>query len=227
MSDDQPNGDDRTRTDAPAVHRLPFRSWHPRKHCPEVPSRRTLPPQRLHPLACASLPSSFVCCWSPPSGYRCNCGDLEAMPFHTKGEPREALMVQSIVRDHHWILPRRNAVELPAKPPLFHWLGAAVSFVRGHIDEGTVRLPSAVCSLIAAVIVLATGFVAVGCGGRSDGHTDAADQLRMVAGRNQRARRHDLDARSHCGVLRPAHSPYERRTPARARACGSAAYGRC
>jgi 4-amino-4-deoxy-L-arabinose transferase-like glycosyltransferase len=85
---------------------------------------------------------------------------LNGMPFHTKGEPREALMVQSIVRDGQWILPRRNGVELPAKPPLFHWLGALAARLHGGIDEGTVRLPSAICSLLAALIVLVTGTIA-------------------------------------------------------------------
>jgi 4-amino-4-deoxy-L-arabinose transferase-like glycosyltransferase len=85
---------------------------------------------------------------------------LSRPPFHTKGEPREALVVQSIVRDNEWVLPRRNAVELPSKPPLFHWLGALAARARGGVDEAAVRLPSALSSLGAALIVLVTGTVA-------------------------------------------------------------------
>lgn len=82
---------------------------------------------------------------------------LDRTPFHTKGEPREAIVVQEIVHKGSWILPRRNGVELPAKPPLFHWLGAITSQLRGGVDEGGVRLPSAVLSLIAVLVIFVTG----------------------------------------------------------------------
>lgn len=67
-------------------------------------------------------------------------------PFHTRGEPREALVVQEMVRSGDWILPRRNGVELPSKPPFFHWFGAAVSLAHGAVDEWSVRLPSVLAS---------------------------------------------------------------------------------
>lgn len=79
------------------------------------------------------------------------------MPFHTKGEPREALVVQEIVRSGNWVLPRINREEIPSKPPLFHWLGALVSLARGTVDEWSVRLPSALLSLAGVLAVFAAG----------------------------------------------------------------------
>ncbi len=87
---------------------------------------------------------------------------LGRTPFHTKGEPREAVVIADIVQQQRWVLPRRNGVELPAKPPLFHWLGALESLRAGTIDERSVRLPSAVSSGAAALVVFATGAVALG-----------------------------------------------------------------
>lgn len=137
------------------------------------------PPSTVEPVAAEPVPSPALPVPIPESVRRTNLGSLflaallvaalwvplqlwglDGMPFHTKGEPREALMVQSIVRDGQWVLPRRNAVELPAKPPLFHWLGALAALGRGGVDEGAVRLPSAVCSLLAALIVLVSGTIA-------------------------------------------------------------------
>jgi 4-amino-4-deoxy-L-arabinose transferase-like glycosyltransferase len=87
---------------------------------------------------------------------------LGSTPFHTKGEPREAVVVAEIVQSGHWILARRNAVELPAKPPLFHWLGAVASHLAGTVSELTVRLPSAVQSLAGALLVYLAGAVFYG-----------------------------------------------------------------
>ncbi|MEO8605657.1 MAG: glycosyltransferase family 39 protein, partial [bacterium] len=80
---------------------------------------------------------------------------LGRAPFHTRGEPREAVVVQQLVASGDWILPRRNASALPRKPPLFYWLGAAVARVRGVVDETTVRLPSALLSGGAALALTA------------------------------------------------------------------------
>jgi 4-amino-4-deoxy-L-arabinose transferase-like glycosyltransferase len=78
---------------------------------------------------------------------------LERTPFHTRGEPREAIVVQDLVARSHWILPRRNAVTLPRKPPLFYWLGGATSHAVGRVDERSTRLPSALQSGAAALLV--------------------------------------------------------------------------
>jgi len=82
---------------------------------------------------------------------------LEARPFHTKGEPREGLVVWEMTHGGGWILPRRNGTELPSKPPLFHWLGAVASRLHGATDEWSIRLPSAGLSLLGLLGVFAAG----------------------------------------------------------------------
>lgn len=79
------------------------------------------------------------------------------IPFHTKGEPREALVVREILLTGNWVLPRVNEVEIPSKPPLFHWLGALVALARGTTDEWSARLPSALLSLAGILAIYVTG----------------------------------------------------------------------
>lgn len=81
---------------------------------------------------------------------------LGRTPFHTRGEPREAVVIQDLVANRHWVLPRRNATQLPRKPPLFYWLGGIAATARGSVDEYSVRLPSAVQSGAAALLLTAT-----------------------------------------------------------------------
>jgi 4-amino-4-deoxy-L-arabinose transferase-like glycosyltransferase len=87
---------------------------------------------------------------------------LDLTPFHTKGEPREAVVVQDLVRNGNWILPRRNNVQLPRKPPLFYWLAGAAAHARGAVDEASVRLPSAVLSGLAALLLAGVATVLYG-----------------------------------------------------------------
>jgi 4-amino-4-deoxy-L-arabinose transferase-like glycosyltransferase len=80
---------------------------------------------------------------------------LDREPFHGTGEPREALEVQEEISRGEWILPMRNGIELPSKPPLFHWLGALSALALGRVDEWTVRLPSAVLATLAVLALYA------------------------------------------------------------------------
>lgn len=76
--------------------------------------------------------------------------------FHTKGEPREAVVAYSMLESGDWLLPRNNGGEIPYKPPFFHWTVAALSSVAGGtVSEFTSRLPSAI-ALIAMTLM---GFV--------------------------------------------------------------------
>jgi 4-amino-4-deoxy-L-arabinose transferase-like glycosyltransferase len=63
--------------------------------------------------------------------------------FYTKGEPREASLVVSMINDGNWILPKGYADEIAYKPPLMHWIIAGFSQITGHVSEATSRLPSA------------------------------------------------------------------------------------
>lgn len=79
-------------------------------------------------------------------------------PFYTRGEPREALVVQTIFRGDGFILPMRNGDELPSKPPLFHWLGAVVSQAQGHVSEGAIRAPGLIAALVTLAATAATAW---------------------------------------------------------------------
>jgi len=82
---------------------------------------------------------------------------LGRVPFHTKGEPREGLVVWEMTHGGGWILPKRNGQELPSKPPLFHWLAAVTSLAHGATDEWSIRFPSAALSLLGLLCVFAAG----------------------------------------------------------------------
>lgn len=78
--------------------------------------------------------------------------------FNTRGEPREAVVALTMLTDNNWILPINNGVDMPYKPPFFHWLVAGTSLLWGGISEFTSRFPSAVAL---SLIVLSTfGFYA-------------------------------------------------------------------
>jgi 4-amino-4-deoxy-L-arabinose transferase-like glycosyltransferase len=87
---------------------------------------------------------------------------LGSLPFYTVGEPREALEIWEEVHNGEWILPSRNGIDLPSKPPLFHWLGGLTALATGTVDEFAARFPSA---LLATVTV----FLVYWCGARKWG----------------------------------------------------------
>lgn len=63
--------------------------------------------------------------------------------FNTRGEPREAVVALSMLKEGNWILPINNGVDMAYKPPFFHWLIALCSLPVGYVTEYTSRLPSA------------------------------------------------------------------------------------
>lgn len=72
--------------------------------------------------------------------------------FVSKGEPREAVVALSMLKDGNWILPINNGGDIPYKPPFLHWIIALLSYPQGYVSEFTSRLPSAL-SLIAMVVI--------------------------------------------------------------------------
>ncbi len=103
-------------------------------------------------VACAAL---VVAAW-----WGVELWGLGRAPFHTKGEPREGLVVWQMTHQGGLILPRRDGptgLEVPSKPPLFHWLAALTAVVHGATDEWSIRFPSAALSLIALLCVFAAG----------------------------------------------------------------------
>jgi 4-amino-4-deoxy-L-arabinose transferase-like glycosyltransferase len=79
------------------------------------------------------------------------------LPFYTRGEPREALVVREMRASGAWLVPSRPDGELARKPPLYYWLAAAADAVVPETPELAMRLPSA---LLATAGVLATWAVA-------------------------------------------------------------------
>lgn len=75
--------------------------------------------------------------------------------FHTKGEPREAVVALSMLDKGNWILPVNNGIDIAYKPPLFHWCIAVCSSLIGQVTEYTSRMPSA----IALTAMVLTGYV--------------------------------------------------------------------
>jgi 4-amino-4-deoxy-L-arabinose transferase-like glycosyltransferase len=61
------------------------------------------------------------------------------------GEAREALVIQDIVENHHWLLPLRNH-ELPSKPILFHWIAAGFAMLFG-LSDFIIRSPSVIAAV--------------------------------------------------------------------------------
>ena len=68
--------------------------------------------------------------------------------FHTKGEPREAIVAVSMLQNDNWILPVNNGSDIAYKPPFFHWCIAALSLPTGEVTEFTSRLPSALALIV-------------------------------------------------------------------------------
>lgn len=73
--------------------------------------------------------------------------------FNTRGEPREALVAYAMLERGNWVLPTTNGVDMAYKPPLFHWMIAAVSAVAGRVSEYTSRMPSALALTAMAISV--------------------------------------------------------------------------
>lgn len=68
--------------------------------------------------------------------------------FYTRGEPREALIAQSMLKTNNYILPRGYGDSLPSKPPALHWAITLISKFSGYIDEMTSRMPSVIFSYL-------------------------------------------------------------------------------
>ena len=112
----------------------------------------TPPSPRLRAGAIAATLIACVAVFAPA---------VVGIPLYTKGEPREALVMQTILRTGELALPLRNDGEIPSKPPLFHWIGAAASLPGGEVTETTAKLPSTIASLatIAATMLFALRYL--------------------------------------------------------------------
>ena len=71
--------------------------------------------------------------------------------FNTVGEPREAVVSQSMLQTGNWVLPLNNGGDIAYKPPLFHWMAALCSLPFGQVTELSARMPSALAAIALAV----------------------------------------------------------------------------
>lgn len=78
---------------------------------------------------------------------------LGELPFYTVGEPREALEIWEEIHTGEWVLPSRNGIDLPSKPPLFHWLGGVTALATGTVNEFAARFPSALLATLTVLLV--------------------------------------------------------------------------
>ena len=82
---------------------------------------------------------------------------LGTVPFYTRGEAREGLVVWEMFKTGNWILPRINGDYIPFKPPMFHWVGVLASLLVGDVSELTLRVPSAIFATLTVVLVYFAG----------------------------------------------------------------------
>ncbi len=64
------------------------------------------------------------------------------VPVGSSTEAREAHIISLLASGSDWVLPLRNGI-LPSKPPLYHWVGAALTLAFGD-SAGVARLPSVI-----------------------------------------------------------------------------------
>ena len=68
--------------------------------------------------------------------------------FYTRGEPREALVAQSMYNSGNYILPSGYSGVIPSKPPLLHWFIVLISKIQGELNEFSSRAPSLIVATI-------------------------------------------------------------------------------
>ncbi len=72
-------------------------------------------------------------------------------PFYSKGEPREALSSQYMLKTNNWVIAKRYGDEIQTKPPFSHWISAVSSLPAGKVSEFTSRIPSLLFSFLVLV----------------------------------------------------------------------------
>jgi hypothetical protein len=81
---------------------------------------------------------------------------LGVIPFHTRGEPREGLVVREMLRTDEWTRADEPDGEPARKPPLYYWSAATALAALPDAPERALRLPSALFATAAVVGVWAT-----------------------------------------------------------------------
>ena len=72
-------------------------------------------------------------------------------------EVRSQEIVRTMDRTGDWLVPRVDGKPFLSKPPLYHWIGAAASRLKGEADWWSVRAPSALAAMVILAVTLAWG----------------------------------------------------------------------
>ena len=83
--------------------------------------------------------------------------ELGARDIWAPDEDEYVLVNIEMVRDGHWLFPTANGGPYNIKPPLFNWLGSAISVLYGEVTELTSRLPSAVAATAGLFVLYLLG----------------------------------------------------------------------
>lgn len=78
---------------------------------------------------------------------------LGLKPFFTRGEPREALVAQSMFVSGDYVLPEGYGGTVPSKPPALHWGINLFAEVLGQVSEAACRLPSAIAAIAFSLLL--------------------------------------------------------------------------
>ena len=77
------------------------------------------------------------------------------VPFYTRGEPREGLVVREMLRSGDWLVPARPGGDLARKPPLYYWTAATTITLLPDPPERALRLPSALLGTAGVLVTWA------------------------------------------------------------------------
>lgn len=72
-------------------------------------------------------------------------------------ELRSREIVRTMAQTGDWLVPRVDGKPFLSKPPLYHWIGAAASRLRGEADWWSVRAPSALGAMVLLGVTVAWG----------------------------------------------------------------------
>jgi len=81
--------------------------------------------------------------------YLTGLGDV---PFHTRGEPREGIVVQEMQRTGSFLVPMRADGVLARKPPAYYWAASIAFAALPGRPELALRLPSALLATLAVLL---------------------------------------------------------------------------
>jgi 4-amino-4-deoxy-L-arabinose transferase-like glycosyltransferase len=84
--------------------------------------------------------------------YACYFSHLGAVGFVGPDEPRYAWVARDMAETGDWVTPRLYGKPWFEKPPLLYW-GAALCFKLFGVSEAAARLPSAICALLATLVL--------------------------------------------------------------------------